>query len=335
MLVLAGLPFGARAGFFSLFTDLLKINNKDTTETVVMVSNSQTISLLEAKSMIDPDAYQGGGDIIIVNSALVPEQGPLGTRVDLESELHQPDDINLYIVREGDTLSEIAEMFKVSVNTIRWANDNIGARGTIKMGDELVILPINGVEHIVVRGDTMAKIAKKYNIPTEGVQEIAIFNGIEEDSGLEIGAKIIVPGGEINTPIYVSSPSSSGITKKSNSSEHNGYYTHPLLGGGHKTQSIHGRNAIDIGVPTGTPIIASAEGIVIISDSSGWNGGYGGYIVISHPNGTETLYAHMNKTAVGKGASVIQGQVIGWSGSTGRSTGPHLHFEVRGAKNPF
>ncbi|MHB1118154.1 MAG: M23 family metallopeptidase, partial [Minisyncoccota bacterium] len=117
-----------------------------------------------------------------------------------------------------------------------------------------------------------------------------------------------------------------------------GYYTNPLPAG-HKTQGIHGYNGIDIGAPTGTPIYAAAGGTVIVSRfrtlSNPWFGGYGNYVIIEHPNGTQTLYGHMSAVYVAVGAHVDKGQPIGEVGSTGKSTGPHLHFEVRGAKNPF
>ena len=83
---------------------------------------------------------------------------------------------------------------------------------------------------------------------------------------------------------------------------------------------------MDIGAPNGTPVVASASGDVIVSRDSGWNGGYGDYLVIKHTNGTQTLYAHMNGVIVGSGARVVQGQVIGYVGNTGKSTGPHVHF---------
>ena len=108
----------------------------------------------------------------------------------------------------------------------------------------------------------------------------------------------------------------------------------PIVGG-RKSQGIHGYNAVDLAAPTGTPIIASASGKVIIARSSGYNGGYGLYVVISHPNGTQTLYAHMSKVNVSVGRFVERGEIIGAVGNTGKSTGPHLHFEVRGARNPF
>jgi murein DD-endopeptidase MepM/ murein hydrolase activator NlpD len=92
---------------------------------------------------------------------------------------------------------------------------------------------------------------------------------------------------------------------------------------------------VDYGMPVGSPIYASAAGKVLIAKGSGWNGGYGDYIVIEHANGTQTVYGHMSTLAVSVGQSVVQGQLIGYSGNTGKSTGPHLHFEIRGAKNPF
>jgi putative ATPase len=94
-------------------------------------------------------------------------------------------------------------------------------------------------------------------------------------------------------------------------------------------------NAIDIAAPLNTPILASASGKVIVSRSGGWNGGYGNYIVIKHDNGTQTLYAHNNENKVSVGDVVKKGDVIALMGSTGKATGIHLHFEVRGAKNPF
>ena len=108
----------------------------------------------------------------------------------------------------------------------------------------------------------------------------------------------------------------------------------PLVGG-RKTQGIHGNNGIDIGAPSGTSVVASASGRVILTRTSGYNGGYGLMIVIDHGNGVQTLYAHLKAVYINSGQTVTQGQVIGEVGNTGRSSGAHLHFEVRGAKNPF
>ena len=113
-----------------------------------------------------------------------------------------------------------------------------------------------------------------------------------------------------------------------------GYYANPVPGA-ILTQGLHGYNSVDLGAPLGTPIYAAAEGNVITSKQGGWNGGYGSMIVISHDNGTQTLYSHQSENVVSVGQKVSKGQLIGYIGSTGRSTGNHLHFEVRGAKNPL
>lgn len=114
-----------------------------------------------------------------------------------------------------------------------------------------------------------------------------------------------------------------------------GYFSLPVPSA-IRTQSIHGHNAVDLANKTGTPIFAAADGKVIVSKFDGkWNGGYGNYVVISHPNGMQTLYAHMSDVLVSVGDKVTQGQTIGKMGETGLATGPHLHFEVRGGKNPF
>jgi murein DD-endopeptidase MepM/ murein hydrolase activator NlpD len=83
---------------------------------------------------------------------------------------------------------------------------------------------------------------------------------------------------------------------------------------------------IDIAVPTGTPVVASAAGVVIVA---GWVGGYGNLVVVDHGGGIATAYGHNSSFAVGAGQSVAQGHVLAYAGSTGHSTGPHIHFEVR------
>jgi murein DD-endopeptidase MepM/ murein hydrolase activator NlpD len=152
---------------------------------------------------------------------------------------------------------------------------------------------------------------------------------------------ITIPGGEETAPTAVAStkpaPTTSvkvGVTTKSTKSVANGYYTNPVPGAV-KTQGIHGYNGVDLGAPIGTPVYAAADGVVIASKFGAWYGGYGNHIIISHPNGTQTLYAHLNSVDVSYGAQVAKGTAIGTVGNTGKSTGPHLHFEVRGAKNPF
>ncbi len=111
-----------------------------------------------------------------------------------------------------------------------------------------------------------------------------------------------------------------------------GYFIDPVPGY-RLSQGIHDNNAVDLAIGKGTPIHAAAAGRVLLA-RNGYNGGFGNVVIISHPNGTETLYAHQSKIATHTGDTVYQGQVIGYVGSTGHSTGPHLHFEVHGARNP-
>ncbi|MDE0311971.1 MAG: M23 family metallopeptidase, partial [Caldilineaceae bacterium] len=107
---------------------------------------------------------------------------------------------------------------------------------------------------------------------------------------------------------------------------------------GHITQQFwHGHRAIDVGARAGAPIVAADSGYVIKA-SHGWNGGYGRMVMIDHGNGFVSLYAHMNTVYVRQGENVAKGEQLGTVGNTGRSTGPHLHFEIRqngAARNPF
>ncbi len=269
-----------------------------------------------------------GYENILDDNALLPMSGPSGSVADISHQKPTSDQISVYVVREGDTLSQIAEMFNVTANTIKWGNDLTS--NTLKVGETLVILPISGVKYTTVKGDTLASIAKKFKGDSE---EIAAYNNIEVGSSLAVGTNIIIPDGEI-----LSAPSTSGARSSGGSTsglkQYDGYYLRPIVGG-RRSQGIHGYNAVDIAAPVGTPIYASASGEVIIARSGGWNGGYGTYIVIKHENGTQTLYAHNQSNVVSSGDTVSQGDLIGYVGSTGKVTGAHLHFEIRGAKNPF
>jgi murein DD-endopeptidase MepM/ murein hydrolase activator NlpD len=212
-------------------------------------------------------------------------------------------------------------------------------------GQHLIILPVSGIQHTVKSGDTLEGIAKKYKIST---QDILQYNYFENASALAVGDQVFIPSDTLPTQKKVASPSSpskgtspvlgapllGGIASSVKSLiDTVGYFIEPLASF-HKTQGLHGHNAVDLGAPIGTPIMAAAAGEVIIS-RMGWNGGYGNYVVIQHDNGTQTVYGHASKLLVSEGQNVTQGQTIALVGSTGESTGPHLHVEVRGGKNPF
>ena len=235
--------------------------------------------------------------------------------------------ISTYTVQEGDTLSFIASDYGVSVNTIIWAN-NLRDADAISPGIDLKIPPVTGVLHKVKKGDTLATIAKKYGVEED---KIKTFNSLPQAEDLQIDAEIVVPGGKINTPV---------VATQSNTAKRfaylpslSGYFMQPATG--YNWGRIHGRNGVDVANSCGTPIYASADGTVTLSDAVGYNGGFGKFIKIDHPNGTETLYAHASQLLVGVGEAVVRGQHIAVMGSTGRSTGCHVHFEVHGAKNPL
>ncbi len=243
----------------------------------------------------------------------------------------------MYEVRGGDTLSEIADMFGVSVNTIIWANNLSGPRD-VHLGDILIILPVSGVERTIVKGDTLKSIANTYGADAN---EIAQFNGLDSSVALVVSSTIIIPGGEMApaAPVIKKAlPQNIGPEPYlgGGGPAQNGYYNSPVPGL-HITQGLHGHNGIDFGGlgARGTPIHAAADGVVIIARNGGWNGGYGNYVVVTHSNGTQTLYAHMTNAIISPGQAVFSGQIIGYVGSTGKSIGAHLHFEVRGAANPF
>ncbi len=301
-------------------------------------SVNQVDALLQtalSSASLDRQLFTGSG---IEESLFVPTLTARGTNAAIQQLYSEPDatDITTYIVRDGDTLDSIAQLFKVSRNTIRWQND-IKRGQSIKPGQELIILPVSGVMHTITKGDTLVKIAKTYG---GEIEDIKNFNDIASDAELIIGRKVIVPNGEkqevLPKPISIISKVTRILTQpftkgKWNSKEMviNGYM-HPTRFAGLKTQGYHHEwRAIDIGLPIGTPIYASMGGTVKIANRSGFGGGYGLYVYIEHSNGSGTMYAHLSTVSVRSGEKVSQGDEIGLSGNTGRSTGPHLHFEIR------
>lgn len=294
----------------------------------------QSSAALKPAMNLDPSPAKGGGDITIVaNSALVPEEGPAGTMADIVKPSSAT--ISTYVVREGDTLASIAKLFNVSQNTIRWAND-LPATAKLKVGQKLTILPITGVRYTVKKGDTLASVAKKFSADAT---EVGNANGID-DGVLTVGESILIPDGEIAAPAPSAKPKASPKAVAVQSQVRGtavqvGYYMAPLANYT-ETQGVHGYNGVDLAAPIGTPIMASAAGDVIVAKQGGYNGGYGSYVVIQHDNGSQTLYAHMSKVTTYDGERVAQGAVIGYVGMTGKTTGPHVHFEIRnGIRNPF
>ena len=325
LLIIAVIPLSAKAGVLDSignFIDKAKAGEKRSTE-AAEPSNATTIPLLQAPNSGNQLTPQNNTAVITKEDTIIASDNP-AKKTDAGAAQQNRGEISVYVVKEGDSLSEIAELFNVTVNTIYWAND-IEDPSLIKIGDSLVILPIAGIRHVVKAGDTVSGIAEKYQADMD---EILSYNQLESADKIIIGDTLTIPGGNISNPTTKRYAS----TKKSSSQSAN--LIHPLPGSV-RSQGIHGYNAVDLAAGPGTPIRAAARGQVVIAKAGGWNGGYGTYIVIKHSNGVQTLYAHNSRNIVTAGQSVSQGQTIGYVGNTGKSTGPHLHFEVRGARNPF
>lgn len=288
---------------------------------------SQTMPLFKP-TVIDTSITSGQAATDQDSDALQATAGSL--RVSTEDvDFPTSDTISVYEVKKGDTLAMVAKLFGVSKNTIIWANDL--KTENITPGSTLVILPMTGVKYTIKKGDTIKSIAKKYKADEK---DIAKFNGIASDTELAVGDSVLIPDGEITVVAPKAKSSKSKILNTYSYTAPSGFLIRPIIGG-RKTQGIHGHNGIDLAATPGTPVLASASGQVIVAKTGGYNGGYGNMIIMTHDNGVQTVYAHLRAIHVSAGQTVSQGEEIGEVGNTGRSTGPHLHFEVRGAKNPF
>lgn len=342
LLAVIVVPISVNAGMVSKFAGLLN-SNEFIYERQLNNTPASDLKLLTARTSPESKTHQGGGDVIVDDSALL-SGGPFN--FESSSGGVSNGEISIHVVRpctedSCETLSHIAEMYGISVNTILWAND-ISDPKSIQPGDSLIILPITGIRHVVKSQDTLASIAKKYGAETneqiEGmVSDMITYNRLASAEDISVGDTVVVPGGVMHTATVIATPAkSSSVAKVSGGAATGGStgFVHPLPGA-IRTQGIHGYNAVDLAAAIGTPIRAAADGEVIVSKLGGWNGGYGSYIVIRHGNGTQTLYAHTSSISVSVGDTVSAGETIGAVGNTGQSTGPHLHFEVRGATNPF
>lgn len=301
------------------------IKEKPKTETILSQLNtleSKKNTIINKPSKMEEAAGDGrqialsqGGEALI-KPGLTPLAGKEKNQND--SNLPIKKEIQYYTVQSGDTLSAIAKKFGISINTILWEN-NLSLNSYIRPGDKLAILPVTGVTYAVRSGDTLSAIAKKLGTT---VDKILASNNLSSPSVIKARQKLIIPGGKLGA--Y--SPSrTKNIYSKSSSSPSAQNFLWPTSSK-RITQYYHWRHhAIDIGGKTGNPIYASQAGRV---ERAGWSRGYGYNIVINHGSGVKTLYAHASRLYVKHGQQVSQGEAIGAVGSTGWSTGPHVHFEI-------
>lgn len=237
------------------------------------------------------------------------------------------DSIVTYTVQQNDTISGIAYRFTLFARTILWAN-NLNSASLIRPGDSLVIPQVDGVIHTVKRGDTLQGIAARYR---STVDKITALNNIPQGVRLEPGALLTVPDGRppsIGLPAQTrvaarTAPRSAAIGARASG----GGLLWPTTGRAITQYFSWRHGGLDIDGTLSSPIYAVENGTVEIAQG-GWNGGYGNVIVISHSKSTKTRYGHLSRLYVRSGEQVQRGQIIGKMGSTGRSTGSHLHFEV-------
>lgn len=250
-----------------------------------------------------------------------PTENSLGTIISAKPR----DKVVDYSVLGGDTLASISKKFGVSVDTIKWANDLKSE--TIKPGETLKIPPGTGTIHKVNSGDNIYAIAKKYNVDAQNIVNFP-FNDFAdlETFSLTPGQTIFVPDGTIAEAKPAQRPG--------------GYYAGPIQAGARGSSNfiwptsgsisqypIWYHMALDIQNPGAPPVIASDTGTVTYAGCLGY--GYGCHVILDHGNGYQTLYAHLSQISVSPGQAIGQGKQVGIMGSTGRSTGTHLHFEVR------
>jgi len=232
------------------------------------------------------------------------------------------DHVYIYAVKEGETLSTIAQSFGISVDTLKWANDL--KSDSLSVGKELQIPPVTGIVHKVREGETIYSIAKKYRAEAQNIVNWP-FNDFadQETFALNVGQTLIVPDGIMPEAAPAVAPRMTFFATGTPASGKLLWPTSGII-----TQYPTGYHmAFDIADSSAPGIAAANSGTVVLVEYLKW--GYGQHVMIDHGNGLVTLYGHMQAIYVKPGDRVARGQIIGKMGSTGRSTGTHLHFETR------
>lgn len=246
-------------------------------------------------------------------------------------------DITYYTVKSGDTVLGIAQKYGLQPETLMWSNSNIEQNpDRLSVGDELRVLPVDGVLHVVQPGETLSDLADEYGVDMQQIVTYAGNNLADTADTLTVGRELVVPGGTrafatasaedyVGGAYYVDTPA--------NAPQGSGNLIWPAAG--YVSQGYWGGHpALDIAGDVGSTVSAADGGYVVLA-GGGWNGGYGNHVIIDHGNGFTTLYAHLNSIFVSPGMTVSKGQSIGTMGNTGNSTGPHLHMEVRYGGVPY
>lgn len=278
---------------------------------------------LDEQAVVTDTVETGAGSVVISNTLTAAAVAP----ADAAAYALWParNDPVPYPVQPGDNPTTIAQKFGLDLSTIIWANGTLEANPELlSVGQTLLIPALDGVLHTVKAGDTLNSLATLYKVDAS---LIAWFPGNHlpnADAPLQVGQLLMVPGGR---KPYVAPPPAPAPPPRAaqQSTSNRGYFVWPT--GGRISQASHAYHiALDIAAPMNTPIYASASGTIVYA---GWDdSGYGYTILIDHGNRWRTRYAHLSGMYFETGDWVNQGELIALMGSTGRSTGPHLHFEI-------
>ena len=293
-------------------------------------------SFLNTSFLVLVSATMIGGPIIVENNPFIGEYfaDSVQEQSTLEADIYsqpfrtdyskKPREIFDYEVKGGETLASIADKFDISIDTIKWANNLTS--DVIKPGQKLKILPVSGVAHLVKPGDNIYAIAKKYKVDAQVIVNWQFNDFADLDTfALEPGTTLMVPDGVVESQAP-SGPRRRDVPKYYATRPGGGRFIWPT-NGSISQYPIWYHMALDISNRSLPPVVAADGGTVSFVGQLRY--GYGNHIIINHGDGFSTLYAHLSQINVSNGQRVTQGQVIGVVGSTGRSTGPHLHFEVR------
>lgn len=303
----------------------------------------------------DQTQSPAGSDVVNIESAPVLDV-VINDGISRSAQIHtnipsRPrDEISTYVVQDGDTVFGIAEKYGLEPQTILWGNYSVllDDPHALKPGQELKILPVDGVYWEWLGGITFGSWAEFYGVTAADIIEYPANNinaaaiGDYNNANIPVATWLIIPGGSRE---FVNWSAPLGVTRENPASARVlgagacdpvsggfvGYGSfiypsnnHTLSGFDYSPQTNH--NGIDLAGNEGEAVYASDAGVVVYA---GWNDyGYGNMIMIDHGNGFQTLYAHLSALNVGCGQSVGQGEVIGAIGNTGRSSGSHLHFEI-------
>ena len=271
----------------------------------------------------------GAGDLpVLDDSSLAPAPNPRT----FVGKLPEHEFITHTVVR-GETPNGIAEKYGIQAGTILGGNPRLSVESSLlQVGTELIILPIDGVLHDVQPGDTLESISLQYGVLTEDVIAYAP-NNLEFPYRLQPDTQIMVPGA-VREVFKWTPPDLASVGGTSNEGGSirpiivgTGTFIYPVNSRNFTQYFWYGHPGIDIALPEGSPVYASDTGTVTFAGSNAY--GYGNLIVVNHGNGYETFYGHLSSFNVVPGQIVYQGNVIGGTGNTGNSSGPHIHFEIR------